>query len=61
VTNQIVSLASGSLLVYVLPPNLNLDTLQVQQGKGQEVILVGGAGFEMDRTDRDVVAGGAKH
>ncbi len=49
---KIVSLASGALLIYVLPRDLNLGALQMRQGKGQEVVLVDDAGFEMDLTDR---------
>ena len=48
VRTKILSLGSGSLIVYRLPREVDLDALKLDMGLGSEVVLTDGAGFHMD-------------
>ena len=48
---KIVSIASGTLMVYRLPLSLDIDSLHVETGVNREILLSNGHGFEMDLTD----------
>lgn len=46
------SLASGTLIIYLLPANLDLEKLKILHKKNQETVLTDGASFTMDISDR---------
>ena len=48
---KIVSLSSGTLLVYQLPDATQLDELRIERGERQEVFLTDGASLRLDLTD----------
>jgi hypothetical protein len=48
VRTKILSLNSGSLIVYVLPRGLDLGTLKLEAGIGGQLVLTDGDDFVMD-------------
>lgn len=50
-TTKIMSLSSGSLIVYLLPDSVSIDTLHFVQQK-MKLTLVGENGFSMDLTEK---------
>ena len=49
---KIVSIASGTLLVYRLPVFVDIESLRIESGPYREVLLSDGQDFRMDLTDR---------
>jgi hypothetical protein len=45
---KILSLGSGTLIVYRLPQELDLDALKLDTGIGSQIVLTDGASFHMD-------------
>ena len=52
-TTKIMSLSSGSLIVYLLPDSVNLETLHFVQQK-MRLSLVDNSGFSLDLTEKSV-------
>jgi len=50
-TTKIMSLSSGSLIVYLLPDNVNMDTLHFVQQK-MKLCLMDDQGFSLDLTEK---------
>lgn len=48
VRTKILSLSSGTLIVYRLPRDVDLAALELDAGIGSEMVLTDGAGFRMD-------------
>ena len=51
---KLVALGSGTLLVYLLDEDVDMDRLRFDRGSGQEIVVHDGSGFEMDLTERRV-------
>jgi len=49
---KLVSLASGTLLVYVLPDDVDIESLAIEHGSDQDYVLTDGKGFQMDLSER---------
>ena len=49
---KIVSVVSGSILLYRLPSGVDIEHLEIEHGPHQEVVLTDGREFHMDLTDR---------
>lgn len=49
---KLVSIASGNVLVYLLPSATALEELRAEHGPDGSVVLTDGAGLCMDLTDR---------
>ena len=45
---KILSLSSGTLIVYQLPREVDLDALKLDAGIGSQMVLTDGASFHMD-------------
>jgi hypothetical protein len=48
---KVVSLVSGTILVYQLPRDINITTLMIEPGEQQQILLMDGHGFSMDISD----------
>jgi len=48
---KIFSLASGTLIVYVLPDGLNLSTLRIDYDRGTHLILTDGGNLHLDLSE----------
>jgi hypothetical protein len=49
---KIVSLASGTLIAYALPANLKAETLRLEYGRDNHLVLTNGPSFIMDLDER---------
>ncbi|MCP4002804.1 MAG: hypothetical protein GY725_01285 [bacterium] len=49
---KIVSLASGTLIVYVLPDEVEVENLSIEHGPDRDYALTDGKGFQMDLSER---------
>ena len=49
---KVISLVSGSILVYRLPRDLNVDELRMEHGGDNELVLTDGDKLHMDLTER---------
>ncbi len=49
---KLVSLASGTLLVYVLPKDLDIENLTIEHGPDRDYVLTDGKDFQMDLSER---------
>jgi len=51
IRTKVVSLLSGNFIVYQLPPEININALQLDVGQHQQLLISDGQGFSMDITD----------
>lgn len=51
---KLVSIHSGMLLFYVLPDEVNMNTLEIRTGIDHHTVLTDGSGFTMDISERAV-------
>ena len=49
---KVISLTSGSLIVYELPSEILIEDLTIEQPSGHTVVLTDGAKFRMDLAER---------
>ncbi len=49
---KLIAIASGSLMVYELPKDVDLDEIRIEQPNTHRVIATDGAGFTMDLGER---------
>ncbi len=49
---KLVALASGTLLVYVLPDDVDIENLAVEHGNDKNHVLTDGKGFQMDLSEK---------
>lgn len=49
---KLIAVASGSVLVYELPPQVDIEAIQIEQPGGQAVVATDGAKFRMDLAER---------
>jgi hypothetical protein len=49
---KLVALASGSLFIYVLPEDLDIEALRIEHGKDRDHVLTDGKAFRMDISER---------
>ncbi len=54
VRTKILSLASGSLIVYRLPNEIHIETLDIENRGELGLFMVDGQGFELNLTERAV-------
>lgn len=52
---KIISIASGTLIIYQLPSESDPSMIQIENGHNQELVLTDGNGFHMDLTEKSSV------
>lgn len=49
---KLIALTSGNLIVYVLPPEVDVEALEIRQPHGHAIVLTDGGKFRMDLSER---------
>ncbi len=49
---KLVSLVAGTLLVYVLPDEVDIENLSIEHGTDRDYVLTDGKEFQMDLSER---------
>lgn len=48
---KLISIASGALLVYEIPPEVDVEAVQIEQPSGHTIIATDGDKFQMDLSE----------